>query len=80
LQVVLPAQTPELHPSPDAQSASTEHVHSIAECVAEQVAAGPHWLSAVHAPQTPPTQTWPAAHCAFEVHDWHWLVHIVQTS
>jgi hypothetical protein len=42
-------QTPEEHVSPEAQSPSTEQVHSIAVWVAAHCAVGPHWLSNVHA-------------------------------
>jgi hypothetical protein len=65
------AQIPDEHPSPEAQSLSSEQVHCSDVCVAVQVAAGPHWELAVQVVQTWLMQTWPALH-------WLLVVHVVQ--
>ena len=64
-------QIPEEHPSPVAQSLSSEQVHCKDVCVEVQVAAGPHCESVVQVVQTWLMQTWPALH-------WLLVVHVLQ--
>ena len=64
-------QTPDEHPSPVAQSLSSEQVHCSDVCVAVHVADGPHCESAVQVVQAWLTQTWPALH-------WLLVVHVAQ--
>lgn len=73
-------QTPDWHDSPDVQSVSWVHVHCIPECVAAQVAVGPHWLFEVHAWQVWPMQTSPALHWLLVVQVEQPLMHSAQTS
>ena len=56
---------PEKQTSPAAQSLLAVQVQRRVVWLAVHVAEGPHCASVAQVPQTPPTQTWPAAHWLF---------------
>jgi hypothetical protein len=67
-QSPVPWQTPhalnsELQPSPGWHSVALVHAQ-----LPRQVPDGPHWVSVVHAPQTPATQTSPMLQSVFATH------------